>query len=184
MAAMIVVNSKGSDDYQIWPLAESEWNGLTTADCIFPSFLFIMGLAIPLALKPDDRHKKEVWLKIFKRFAILFLIGVALNFQDKIPEIFQETPFTGFRIPGVFQRISICYLVISAHYLLFSKFYFHFIPIVGCLAVYLGFMYGYPVPPYPIYPDVPCGRGNTSEYCYFGAYLDLKVFGPKYMMLP
>ena len=72
MAAMIVVDSMGNYDYLIWPLAESEWNGLTTADCIFPSFLFIMGLAIPLALKPEDKHKKDVWIKILKRFIINF----------------------------------------------------------------------------------------------------------------
>ena len=51
MVGMIMVDSMGNFDYVIWPLDETVWNGLTTADCVFPSFLFIMGLAIPLALK-------------------------------------------------------------------------------------------------------------------------------------
>jgi hypothetical protein len=45
-------------------------------------------------------------------------------------------------------------------------------------------MYGYNVP--AIDPDStePCGRGNTTPECYFGVYLDINVFGEKYMMLP
>jgi len=57
MVGMIMVDSMGDFDHVIWPLNETEWNGLTTADCIFPSFLFIMGLAVPLALKREDRFK-------------------------------------------------------------------------------------------------------------------------------
>lgn len=52
MAGMILVNMNGTDLCVIWPLEESKWNGLSTADCVFPSFLFIMGLAIPFSLKP------------------------------------------------------------------------------------------------------------------------------------
>ena len=77
MCGMIMVDSMGNYGYVIWPLDETIWNGLSTADCIFPSFLFIMGLAIPLAIKRDVRPRP--WGKIFKRFAILFLIGFLLN---------------------------------------------------------------------------------------------------------
>jgi predicted acyltransferase len=51
MVGMILVDDMGDYDYVIWPLNETEWDGLSPADCIFPCFLFIMGLAIPLALK-------------------------------------------------------------------------------------------------------------------------------------
>ena len=80
MSGMILVNGQGNFDYVIWPLCETEWNGITTADCVFPSFLFIMGIAIPLALKKEDRYKKDVWYKIINRFILLFLIGNILNF--------------------------------------------------------------------------------------------------------
>ena len=80
MVGMIMVDSMGDFDHVIWPLDESIWNGLSTADCVFPSFLFIMGLAIPLALKPEDKWNKSTWYKIFKRFVLLFCIGTALNF--------------------------------------------------------------------------------------------------------
>ena len=80
MMGMIMVDSMGDFDYVIWPLNETNWDGLSTADCIFPSFLFIMGLAVPLALKREDRFKGSTWYRIVKRFALMFLIGVAINF--------------------------------------------------------------------------------------------------------
>jgi hypothetical protein len=39
-----------------------------------------MGLAVPLALKREDRFKGNTWYRIVKRFALMFLIGVAINF--------------------------------------------------------------------------------------------------------
>ena len=80
MVGMIMVDSMGDFDHVIWPLNETEWDGLSTADCIFPSFLFIMGLAVPLALKREDRNKGMTWYKIIKRFILLFVIGMLLNF--------------------------------------------------------------------------------------------------------
>ena len=80
MMGMIMVDSMGDFDHVIWPLNETNWDGLSTADCIFPSFLFIMGLAVPLALKREDRFKGATWYRIVKRFALMFLIGVAINF--------------------------------------------------------------------------------------------------------
>lgn len=58
MVGMILVDNRGNPNYVIWPLNESQWNGLSTADCVFPSFLFISGVAITLALKPNG-NKKE-----------------------------------------------------------------------------------------------------------------------------
>ena len=101
MIGMIMVDSMGDFDHVIWPLDETKWNGLSTADCIFPSFLFIMGLAVPLALKREDRFNKSAWWKIIKRFFNMFVIGLIINFQIRIPEIFTTSPFTGFRIMGV-----------------------------------------------------------------------------------
>jgi len=48
MIGMILVDNMGP--YSPWWLDHSEWNGLTPADLIFPSFLFIMGMAIPLSV--------------------------------------------------------------------------------------------------------------------------------------
>jgi predicted acyltransferase len=46
------------DDYSIWPIHHSEWSGWTTADQVFPNFLFIMGIAIPFAIKLEEEITK------------------------------------------------------------------------------------------------------------------------------
>jgi predicted acyltransferase len=63
----------------------------------------------------------------------------------------------------------------------------HGIFLAGCLAIYIGFMYGYPVPGF-LFRGVPvlCGRAVTSEECNFGANLDRAIFGNSshWMMYP
>ncbi len=46
MSGMILVNNQGDYAYAIWALSESEWNGISTADMVFPSFLFMNGMSI------------------------------------------------------------------------------------------------------------------------------------------
>jgi predicted acyltransferase len=54
----------------------------------------------------------------------------------------------------------------------------------ACFAIYLGFMYGYPVPAFD--SKTPCGRGVVSEECNFNAYLSRLMFGndDKYQFYP
>jgi predicted acyltransferase len=49
IAGMVLVNNPGSWNHIYWPLAHAEWHGWTPTDLIFPFFLFIVGVAIPLA---------------------------------------------------------------------------------------------------------------------------------------
>jgi predicted acyltransferase len=79
-----------------------------------------------------------------------------LNVQRRIPDIFTTSPFTGFRIMGVMERLALCYLVGCAGFLFFSEIYYHIAFLAACIAIYLGFMYGYNVPPFD--KDNPCGR--------------------------
>ena len=81
IAGMILVNNPGSWGHIYPPLEHAEWHGLTPTDLVFPFFLFIVGIAISLALgKRAQEHKtKDVYPKIFRRFAIIFLIGLGLN---------------------------------------------------------------------------------------------------------
>ena len=60
MLGMIMVDNSGDFTHVLWPLKESEWNGLSTADCVYPSFIFIMGTAIILSLKPSDKYTRSV----------------------------------------------------------------------------------------------------------------------------
>ena len=83
---------------------------------------------------------------------------------------------------GVLQRISLSYLILSFSYLFLNPFWLHFIFIPSCLAVYIGLMHGYPVPPFDA--NNLCGRGVLTPACNFGAYVDQHVFGKKYMIWP
>ena len=50
IAGMILVNNPGTWSAIYSPLKHAEWHGITPTDYIFPFFLFIVGMAIPLAL--------------------------------------------------------------------------------------------------------------------------------------
>lgn len=81
MAGMIMVDMRGPD--APWFIRHVPWDGLSPADLVFPSFLFIMGMAIPLAIS----EKKPLTYKNFVRVLILFMIGVFFNFaEDKFKE--------------------------------------------------------------------------------------------------
>ena len=50
IAGMILVNNPGTWSAIYSPLKHAAWHGITPTDYIFPFFLFIVGVAIPLAL--------------------------------------------------------------------------------------------------------------------------------------
>jgi predicted acyltransferase len=113
IAAMILVNNPGSWDHVYWPLRHAAWHGWTPTDLIFPFFLFIVGVAIPLALgrrRDDGVGAARLYAKILSRTMIIFALGLLLNFVPKFD-------LATLRIPGVLQRIAVCYLVASILYL-------------------------------------------------------------------
>lgn len=99
MAAMVIVNNPGDWATVYWPLLHAEWHGWTPTDLVFPFFLFIMGVA--MAQAPPDRQRP---LAIVGRGAILIGAGLFLaGFPWFNP--------ARWRIPGVLQRIGLCYIV-------------------------------------------------------------------------
>ena len=50
IAGMVLVNNPGTWSAIYSPLKHAEWHGVTPTDYIFPFFLFIVGIAIPIAL--------------------------------------------------------------------------------------------------------------------------------------
>ena len=79
MVGMILVDNMGPVRHPPWFLDHADWDGLTPADLIFPAFLFIMGMAIPLAVS----EKRPVRIRNLIRIAALFLIGFFLNLLGK-----------------------------------------------------------------------------------------------------
>lgn len=107
IAAMILVNNPGTWRPVYAPLQHAEWNGWTPTDLIFPFFLFIVGVAIALAIAPrasSGEGRRQLLLKIIRRTLIIFALGIIVN---GFPNFDWET----MRIPGVLQRVAVCYLV-------------------------------------------------------------------------
>ncbi|MGH9966851.1 MAG: acyltransferase family protein [Pyrinomonadaceae bacterium] len=105
IAGMVLVNNPGSWSHIYWPLGHAEWHGWTPTDLIFPFFLFIVGVSITLALGPrvdEGGSQRDLYLKILKRSLIIFALGLFLNG-------FPYFHLSEIRIPGVLQRIAICY---------------------------------------------------------------------------
>jgi len=126
---MIIVNNPGSWDYVYPPLRHASWNGYTPTDLVFPFFMFIVGVSIFLSFsKQTSTDKKPVLIKIWKRTALIFLLGLFLN-------LYPSFDFEYLRIMGVLQRIALAYGLAASVVVLFDRKWI--VPIVlGVLAVY------------------------------------------------
>lgn len=107
VAAMILVNNPGNWNAVYPALTHSAWNGCTFADLIFPFFIFIMGVAMPLALARRQRtpgQAAHLRRRVWARAAVLVAVGLVLNAVGAWPHL------ATIRIPGVLQRIGLTYL--------------------------------------------------------------------------
>jgi predicted acyltransferase len=113
IAAMVLVNNPGTWSSIYWPLEHAEWHGWTPTDLVFPFFLFIVGVSITLAFArrvEEGTVKRDLFLKVIKRSAIIFGLGLFLNG-------FPYFNLATIRIAGVLQRIAVCYLIASLIFL-------------------------------------------------------------------
>ena len=113
IAGMVLVNNPGTWEHIYWPLEHAQWHGWTPTDLVFPFFLFIVGVAITLAFGSrveSGRSTRDLYLKVIKRTLIIFAIGMFLN---AVPHF----DFYVLRIPGVLQRIAVCYFFASIIFL-------------------------------------------------------------------
>jgi predicted acyltransferase len=108
IAAMVLVNNPGSWSAVHPPLRHAAWHGLTPTDVVFPVFLFIVGVAIPLSL--DGRSPLGAFARVLRRGAVIFALGLVLNG-------FPAFDWSTIRIPGVLQRIAVCYVIAAGLYL-------------------------------------------------------------------
>ncbi|MEO8647791.1 MAG: DUF5009 domain-containing protein [Acidobacteriota bacterium] len=169
IAGMVLVNNPGTWSAIYSPLEHAAWHGITPTDYIFPFFLFIVGVAIPIALgkRIAAGITRDTYLRIVVRAATIFVVGLLLSaipffdfaktgipYAIKLAVVFgyctalflylwgKVTPalivaavsaaavavfwLAGYvvvpynigtmRIPGVLQRIAVCYLITSIIY--------------------------------------------------------------------
>ncbi len=123
LAGMLIVNNPGYGDITYWPLEHAEWHGWTPTDLVFPFFLFIVGITTHISLEGRRARgdgaaalRHQVW----RRAGLIFLIGAVLNWFPfysitRAPPDADLLSLMGdrlfhLRIPGVLQRIALCYL--------------------------------------------------------------------------
>ncbi len=163
IAGMVLVNNPGTWSAIYSPLEHAEWHGWTPTDLIFPFFLFIVGIAIPLGLgkRLEQGITKDIYFKIFRRALLIFLLGLFLNG-------FPYYDLSTLRIPGVLQRIAVCYLVTS---LIFIHTNWKQQTIIGVslLLVYWILMTTIPVPNCDI-------TTIDDKACNLAAYIDRTIF--------
>jgi predicted acyltransferase len=111
---MIIVNTPGSGAEPFAPLLHADWHGCTLTDLVFPSFLFAAGASMPFSLaKLESTSSGKVWLKVFRRAALIFIIGLFLVWYTSMHIADDRLRFVqleNLRIMAVLQRIALCYL--------------------------------------------------------------------------
>jgi predicted acyltransferase len=107
VAFMIIVIAPGSWQYIYPPLRQSDWNGCTPADLVFPFFLFIVGLSTYYSMKKygNELNTGSI-LRIFRRFLALVILGLFLTIFPNF-----RMDYSTLRIMGVLQRIAIAYAI-------------------------------------------------------------------------
>lgn len=119
IAGMILVNNPGNWATTYPQLLHSRWNGWTFTDMIFPFFLWIVGVAIHFAFTKrlqQGAGKGRLMMHAVRRSLIIFGLGLFI-YGFPFGLLGDSFSVATWRIPGVLQRISVCYLVASAVYL-------------------------------------------------------------------
>lgn len=161
---MIIVNTPGSWNYVYSPLRHASWEGCTPTDLVFPFFVFIVGLSMVFSFsKLEDQSKSQIALKIFKRTALIFLVGLFLNWFP-----FFHKNIADLRIMGVLQKIALSYGGAALIVLYLGKHWLPFITGFILLAYWL-LMANFG-------GDVPYGLEEN-----FVRAIDLKIFGAEHL---
>ncbi len=159
IAGMILVNNPGSWKDIYWPLEHAAWNGWTPTDLIFPFFLFIVGVSMmfSFAVRAERGATRGALARhVLRRSVIILAVGLFLAG-------FPYFHLSRIRIPGVLQRIAVCYLF-AGLIVLFTGRRGRIAAIVLLLVGYWVLLTFVPVPGY--------GAGRLDPEGNLGAYLD------------
>jgi len=160
IAGMMLVNNPGTWSAIYPQLEHAEWNGWTFTDWIFPFFLWIVGVAMTMSFAHRQERgdtKKQLLIQVVKRSLIIFGLGLFLA----------GFPFFNLsiiRIPGVLQRIAVCYFIASLIVLYTKNMRTQVYWLAGFLISYWLMMKLIPVP--------EIGAGIMERGKNFSAYID------------
>lgn len=134
---MILVNTAGPGAPPFAQLVHAKWIGFTLADLVFPSFLFAMGNAMSFALRKPVATGPYL-AHLVRRGAIIFALGFLMYWYPFVrhdADGWSMAPFALTRIPGVLQRLALCYVLAG----LLVRFLGWKQLVMACAALLLGY---------------------------------------------
>jgi predicted acyltransferase len=169
IAGMILVNNPGSWNHIYPQLEHAEWSGWTFTDWIFPFFLWIVGVAMTFSFDARKSHgdsNTKLIVNVLRRSAIIFGLGLVLaSFPFGL--LWGHTlDLSTLRIPGVLQRIAVCYFLGSFVYL-YTSTRTQIYTIGGLFLAYALLMFYFPVP--------GVGAGLFEKGRNFAAFIDSMI---------
>lgn len=170
IAFMILVNDPGDWKNVYEQLDHSAWNGCTLTDLVFPTFLFIVGIAIILSIHSRLQRgasRRDLAVHAVRRAVTIFVVAMLINLVPYFR-------FSHLRIYGVLPRIAACYLVVALICLVTQKAK-HLLAITAVLLVsYWLIMRFVPVPGFGVPThDIPLLDPDRN----LAAWLDRGVMG-------
>lgn len=163
IAAMILVNNLGDWSHVYPALRHAAWHGWYGADIVFPFFLFALGASLffPLSSAREKGIPGKIFLpRIIRRTGILIALGLFLN-------LFPAFDFGTVRIPGVLQRIGLCYFF-AALLTLYMKPNPRALATAGILALYGALLF--------LVTPSGFGRGSLEPCCNLPGFVDSALF--------
>ncbi|KAK4419256.1 Heparan-alpha-glucosaminide N-acetyltransferase [Sesamum alatum] len=182
----------------------SPWNGCTLADFVMPFFLFIVGVAIALALKKIPKVEYAI-RKITLRTLKLLFWGILLQggYSHAPDDLSYGVDMKKIRWCGILQRIALVYFVVAmietlttklrpsslspGHFSIFTAYKWQWIGGFAALLIYMVTTFSLYVPDWSfmVYDDhkherytVKCGmRGHFGPACNAVGYVDRQVWG-------
>jgi predicted acyltransferase len=171
---MIMVNNNGDGEKAYWAMKHAAWNGFTPTDLVFPTFLFLVGVATVFSTQSrlaQGATKLSIFLHTIRRTVILYLLGLVVN---SFPLFNLHT----MRFYGVLPRIAVCYFIVATLYLISPGWKDKVALIVAALAGYWILMRFVPVPGYGLPgPDVPLLDHDAN----LAAWLDRQIFSAPHL---
>ncbi|CAL9026673.1 unnamed protein product [Prunus brigantina] len=201
IVVMILVDDAGGAYARI---DHSPWNGCTLADFVMPFFLFIVGVAIALALKKIPKINDAI-KKIILRTLKLMFWGIILQggYSHAPDDLAYGVDMKQIRWFGILQRIALVYFVVAlietlttklrptvlepGHLSIFTAYKWQWIGGFLAFLIYMITTFSLYVPDWSFVVDndhrskkylVKCGmRGHLGPACNAVGYVDRQVWG-------
>ncbi|KAJ8624056.1 hypothetical protein MRB53_032586 [Persea americana] len=202
---MILVDDAGGAYEKI---DHSPWNGCTLADFVMPFFLFIVGVAIALALKRIPKVSHAVKKIVLRTLKLLFW-GLLLQggYSHAPYDLSYGVDMKYIRWCGILQRIALVYLIVALietftakirptvlgtdRFSIFTSYRWQWIGGFISLLIYLIITYALYVPDWSFVVHervgatrytVKCGmRGHLGPACNAVGHVDRQVWGVNHL---